>query len=76
MSRVAMSLLLVASSMLMSLLLMNTVIFVGTETQVTDVYGIKSGKQFVNTLEIISLIVELLISSFVGNCTTGTYSVS
>jgi len=27
------------------------VIFVGTETQVTDVYGIKTDKQFVNTLE-------------------------
>jgi hypothetical protein len=27
------------------------VIFVGTDTQVTDVYGIKSDKQFVNTLE-------------------------
>jgi hypothetical protein len=27
------------------------VIFVGTNTQVTDVYGIKTDKQFVNTLE-------------------------
>ena len=27
------------------------VIFVGTDTQVTDVYGIKSDKQFINTLE-------------------------
>ena len=27
------------------------VLFVGTETQVTDVYGIKTDKQFVNTLE-------------------------
>ena len=27
------------------------VIFVGTDTQVTDIYGIKSDKQFVNTLE-------------------------
>jgi hypothetical protein len=27
------------------------VIFVGTDTQVTDVYGIKSDKQFANTLE-------------------------
>jgi hypothetical protein len=27
------------------------VLFVGTDTQVTDVYGIKSDKQFVNTLE-------------------------
>ena len=27
------------------------VIFVGTETQVTDVYGIKLDKQFINTLE-------------------------
>jgi hypothetical protein len=27
------------------------VIFVGTETQVTDIHGIKSDRQFVNTLE-------------------------
>jgi hypothetical protein len=27
------------------------VIFVGVNTQVTDVYGIKTDKQFVNTLE-------------------------
>jgi hypothetical protein len=27
------------------------VIFVGTDTQVTDVYGLKTDKQFVNTLE-------------------------
>jgi hypothetical protein len=27
------------------------VIFVGTNTQVTDVYGIKTDRQFVNTLE-------------------------
>jgi hypothetical protein len=27
------------------------VLFVGTETQVTDIYGIKSDKQFINTLE-------------------------
>jgi hypothetical protein len=27
------------------------VLFVGSDSQVTDVYGIKTGKQFVNTLE-------------------------
>jgi hypothetical protein len=27
------------------------VLFVGTDTQVTDVYGIKTDKQFINTLE-------------------------
>ena len=29
----------------------SAVIFVGVDTQVTDVYGIKTDKQFVNTLE-------------------------
>ena len=35
----------------MMVLPLAAMIFVGVDTQVTDIYGIKSDKQFVNTLE-------------------------